>query len=190
MSNDSWKFDSVGLSLQTFTGDRIVNNTSDRQHTKVLIAGALMNLENFLVFALGSSYTDVTQSLRMNVLEGAFNERVWSADYVCFEINSAMSDVFYVLNSVSKETFMKRNPEYDISVSTGVQAYMRSQLNKIEPSLLGQVSYESLHVSGKGPQREPWKATAKETPLSSALVRFCLYDLLWKLKCKNVKCKE
>jgi hypothetical protein len=152
---------------------------------KLLISAALLNFEHYLVFTLGLSYTDITLDLRESVTEGAFYERVWSSNYVCYEINSAFIDILYVLNNISKDSFMLTNPGLDISASEGAQTYIRNQLRKVEPTLLGQMKYDSLNIPCLNVPREIIPSVNNK-PKREKLGRICLFDLRSQLKCKDV----
>jgi hypothetical protein len=183
MSNNTWKVNAPGLSLQSFISDRILDSKEDRQHTKLAIALALLNFENFLIFTLGLCYNDVTLSLRQSITEGLFYDRMWNSDYVCYEVNSALCDIFYVLNNMSRESFLAKNPDIDISCSDGTQSYIRNQLRKIVPTLLGQVKYDSLRTIV--PYTLNVSPTTNAPPKSKQLklTRVCIHDLRYKLKC-------
>jgi hypothetical protein len=123
------------VSLQLFSPWPLDDPSINKHQAKAILAEALKRFEEFFCFTCGDIYTDVTASLRDNILYGTLGRITWESSYVRHLVESSISAVLKDVKLTSTSLFRQRkecNVE-DISSPIGVRALLYRVLGSIKP---------------------------------------------------------
>jgi hypothetical protein len=175
------------VTLQSFVSAPF-DGAADHAHTKVMLAEALRNVQNYLVFCFGSTYEGVFADVHHMLVTGAFGSEVWSGAYTRYEVESALYQVLSVdARTVSKDAYLVTNPGTDISTAAGICAALRLQFRLLAPSADSKLHFTDV-ASGRlfVAAASKRKVTVGGGNAGAAVNAVCCkYDLCRQLRVKN-----
>jgi hypothetical protein len=139
---DPWK----DLSLRHFSNVSLIHREeTDPSITKNLIAIAVQNFGEFLVFLYGIDYTGVMDKLYHWVRKGEGAAMKWKPNYILELVNDAIYEAFKTIKTTSDVNYRKWNLSKALSVTSlncpeGVTQVFATAIANIEPS----VDYQAL----------------------------------------------
>lgn len=197
--DDYWK-----LSLQHFSAESLNGKECFIEKQRLIVA--TRNFESFMVFCFGVAYRGITEELQISLHRGKLHDPVFLSDYVRYEVERAIRGVFVFLNSVTIQQTEEMKCVYDITVPTGVSAYIRHELSSITPRdsiatwfekiKASEINYKepgSSEVSIRErlkPESQPTKRLKTSQPHNQPMTKLgaaddpdivCRYDLLGQL---------
>ena len=117
------RFSYSGVTLQRFTNSDLCQPST----SKVLLGEALTNFQHFLIFCFGESYDGVISNLYTSLHFGKCYELTYSTEFIRYEIERAIADVFYTV----KNEFSTSVTKYDITCAVGVRSLLADRLEEV-----------------------------------------------------------
>jgi hypothetical protein len=196
------------LSLQNFSVDSLHagHYTSGDHEYKRRLVVALHYFEQYLCFLCGALYAGVTDKIREYITVGEGKYSYWMSDYVRFETEHIIFNVFKELLMTDYKTAQETNMG-DITCAEGVRIYFGRKLNSIILSDARQGSYyhsaeseikfttvksKQLAIAltantGTNKKQKTVSFTTVNQTAPSASTKSCHFDIMYQLKAIDSK---
>jgi hypothetical protein len=197
------------LSLQNFSNDGLragSYTTGDHEFKRRLVV-ALQYFEQYMCFLCGALYSGVTDRIRDYITAGDGRFSQWLSDYIRYETEHIIFNVFRELLMTDHKTAQETNMG-DITCAEGVRLYLGRKLNAITLTDARQSYYlncaesdiKFAAVKSKQPMMSPpnpnnQSSIPKKVKIQSPHAsnqpvvspKICHYDLMHQLKATDIK---
>ena len=140
--------DYLMLSLQDFTSESLhagAHTSGDHEFKRRLVV-ALLYFEQYMIFLCGDLYAGITDTIRFYISSGEGKYSQWLSDYIRYEVEHIIYNVFKELAMTDYKTAQVNNMG-DITCAGGVRGYLGRQLSTIKLTEARQSSYRNCAES-------------------------------------------
>ena len=137
------------ISLESFSTEpyfAVQTTKLGSQGDKCIITSALRNVEHFFVFALGNDYNEMCKDIIYELEYGKLAQDNLDLSFIRYLIEYVFYQVFMVIQKTSKEDYFNSENTFDktidITCSSGVARFLKSELSKINPTENSATSYK------------------------------------------------